>query len=90
MQECGLDPMVSESLRDSSLNNLLLGRIKAALKGFPGYAKIRRVSVQLEPWTIENGLLTPTLKIKRAKVIAHNQDAIDLMYGSGLAASGRH
>ncbi len=88
-REYGLDPVAPESLRDSRLNSLLLGRIKDALKDFPGYAKIRRVSVRLEPWTIENGLLTPTLKTKRAMVLAHNQDAIDLMYGSGPTASSR-
>ncbi|MCP3669508.1 MAG: long-chain fatty acid--CoA ligase [Gammaproteobacteria bacterium] len=88
-QELGLDPMAPASLQDSRLSSLLLGRIRDALKDFPGYAKIRRVSVCLEPWTIENGLLTPTLKIKRAMVFEHNQDAIDQMYGSGPAAPSR-
>ncbi len=82
-QDCGLDPMAPASLQDSRLNSVLLGRIKNALKDFPGYAKIRRISVQLEPWTIDNGLLTPTLKIKRTNVVEHNRKVIDLMYGTG-------
>lgn len=85
-QEYGLDLMDPVSLHDTKLSSLLLGRIKNALKDFPGYAKVRRVSVQLEPWTIDNGLLTPTLKIKRAKVIECNHDVIGLMYGSGPTA----
>ena len=48
---------------------LVLERINAQIKEFPGYAQIRRVAVMPEPWTIENGLLTPTLKLKRAKVL---------------------
>ena len=88
-QECGLDPMDQASLRDSRLNSLLLGRIRDALKYFPGYAKIRRVSAHLEPWTIDNGLLTPTLKIKRAAVIERNCAAIDSMYGAGPTAGDR-
>jgi long-chain acyl-CoA synthetase len=35
------------------------------MKSFPGYAKVRKISLLHDPWTIENGLLTPTLKIKR-------------------------
>ncbi len=88
-QECGLDPMSYASLQDAGLNSLLLGRIKGALADFPGYAKIRRISVQLEPWTIDNGLLTPTLKLKRAQVIERNLGAIETMYGAGPAAGDR-
>jgi len=88
-QEFNLDPMNPTSVADSRLNSMLLGRIKDALKDFPGYAKIRRASVQLEPWTIDNGLLTPTLKVKRAEVIGHNQEAIDQMYGTGPATTKR-
>ncbi len=88
-REFNLDPLDPVALQDAKLNSMLLGRIKDALKDFPGYAKIRRVSAQLEPWTIDNGLLTPTLKIKRAMVIEHAHAAIDLMYGSGPTASSR-
>ncbi len=88
-QECGLDPMSYSSLQDARLNSLLLARIKDALTDFPGYAKIRRISAQLEPWTIDNGLLTPTLKLKRAQVIERNLDVIDTMYGTGPAAGDR-
>jgi long-chain acyl-CoA synthetase len=88
-QELGLDPVDKGSMQDSRLTSMLLGRIKAALKDFPGYAKIRRVSAQLEPWTIENGLLTPTLKVKRARVIECQREAIERMYGAGPAAARR-
>jgi len=51
-----------------------------ALHDFPGYAKVRRVSLSLKPWTIEDGFVTPTLKIKRAKVVEANQKEIEAMY----------
>ena len=51
------------------------------MSDFPGYAKIRRVTLTLEPWSIENGLLTPTLKIKRNRIIEHHAAAIQSMYG---------
>jgi long-chain acyl-CoA synthetase len=34
----------------------------------------------LEPWTIEDGLITPTLKLKRDKVYQRFQAEIDAMY----------
>jgi long-chain acyl-CoA synthetase len=39
------------------------------LHAFPGYARIRKIALLDDPWTSDNGMLTPTLKIKRAKVL---------------------
>ena len=47
---------------------------------FPGYAQVRRALLLSEPWTIESGLLTPTLKIKRAKVVENFFAEIKDMY----------
>lgn len=79
-QDCGLDPMARESLEHHRVTAAVLRRVKAMLKQFPGYAKVRRVTLLLEPWTVENGLLTPTLKIKRAQVLKHHKAAVDAMY----------
>jgi long-chain acyl-CoA synthetase len=61
-------------------------RIKTALKDFPGYAKIRRVQLLLDPWTVDDGLLTPTLKVKRAKVLERFAAQVDELYAGGPAA----
>jgi len=53
-------------LRDPAAEKLLLARIAAQMKEFPGYAQVRRIRASLEPWTVENGLLTPTLKLRRS------------------------
>lgn len=79
-QEHGLDPLDPASLKDKKLMSAALKNIAKALHDFPGYAKVRRVSLTLEPWTIENGFLTPTLKVKRAKVVEAFQNEIDAMY----------
>jgi long-chain acyl-CoA synthetase len=55
-------------------------RITKGLKDFPGYAKIRRVHLSLHPWTIEDGLMTPTMKVKRARVLEQSAEAVDAMY----------
>lgn len=58
----------------------LLKRIKEKLAPFPGYAKIFRVEATLEPWTVEAGLITPTLKLKRNCLIEKYEDTIIGMY----------
>ena len=76
----GLDPFDQTALQDQALHKTLLQRIAAALHDFPGYAKIRRIAPLLEPWTLENGLLTPTLKTKRQLVMQRFAEQIDMLY----------
>ncbi len=85
--EYGLDPAQVSSLQDTHLQSEILQRIKMALRDFPGYAKVRRVALLLEPWTVDNGLLTPTLKVKRQKVIAQFHNEIESLYRNGPTAS---
>ncbi|MDH5180602.1 MAG: long-chain fatty acid--CoA ligase [Gammaproteobacteria bacterium] len=79
-QAHGIDPQAQNPLDNDALKKSLQKKVSDCLKDFPGYAKIRRVTPVLEPWTVENGLLTPTLKIKRALVINQYQNAIESMY----------
>ena len=83
-EEYDLDPAKEVSLQDPRLQQELLRRIKAALRDFSGYAKIRRVSLLLESWTVDNGLLTPTLKVKRQQVLQYCDKAVQAMYQDGL------
>jgi long-chain acyl-CoA synthetase len=84
-QSLGLDPMNPDSLTDERVHAVALRRIKEALKDFPGYAKIRQLSLTLEPWTIDEGLITPTLKVKRSKVLERFAGEVSTMYAGGPA-----
>lgn len=75
-----LDAMNSSSLHNKSLQQFVIQRLRELLHDFPAYAKVRKVSITLEPWTVENGLLTPTMKIKRASVIEHHQNDVNRLY----------
>ena len=75
-----IDPYQKESLNDSRVHSHIISIMRKALHEFPSYAKIRRVSVTLDPWTVENNLMTPTLKVKRNKVIELNADNINSIY----------
>jgi len=69
-----------ETLTDSSVEGKILKRIALDLRGFPGYANVRRVLLQQEPWSMEDGLLTPTLKLKRNKVVERFSAEIKQLY----------
>jgi len=79
-KQLGIDPGAAETLEDRTLLNLILDRISQRLQSFPGFAQIRRVCVRLTPWSVDNGLLTPTMKLKRKQITAHFQDQIERLY----------
>lgn len=67
-------------LATESVEKHLLRRIKERISEFPGYAKIRGVTATLRPWTVDNDLITPTLKLKRANIRKHYEEEIATMY----------
>tara|TARA_R110001583_G_scaffold41891_1_gene133157 strand:+ start:55205 stop:57076 length:1872 start_codon:yes stop_codon:yes gene_type:complete len=79
-QEHGLDALDRGSLVNKTLNTNVIHRLRSLLHDFPAYAKIRRVTLILEPWTVENDLMTPTMKVKRSKVLTFHQAEINKMY----------
>jgi long-chain acyl-CoA synthetase len=83
-----LDRRDPASLDNEKLHQQLLREIRDNLRDFPGYAKIRRIVVTADPWTVDNGLLTPTLKVKRARVMERFEDAIRKIYQGGAVARG--
>lgn len=62
----------------------LVKRANARLAHLPRYIRVRRVLTTKEPWTVDNGLLTPTLKVKRLKVLEAFKDRIEDLYREGL------
>ncbi len=54
-------------------------RIGELTRDFPRYARPRSVVLSLEAWTVENALVTPTLKLKR-NFSAHFATEIEKLY----------
>ncbi|GAA0766947.1 long-chain fatty acid--CoA ligase [Ideonella azotifigens] len=75
-----LDPSAPASLRDAGARRAALEKITARTSAFPRYAQPRAVLLTLAPWTVENTLLTPTLKVKRQNLVARYKAEIDAMY----------
>jgi long-chain acyl-CoA synthetase len=72
----GLDPQHPNA---EASKREILARMSPLLKELPRYSQIRAVHVTLEPWTLEAGLLTPTLKTKRDRILPlYTKDIEDL------------
>jgi long-chain acyl-CoA synthetase len=71
-----------QSLDNHQVKEAILDRVAKRVSAFPGYAQVRKVCCQLQPWTIEDDLITPTLKLKRDVVYQRFRDTIEQMYES--------
>ena len=58
----------------------LVKRANDQLTAFPRWMRVRRVVAMREPWDIDSGLLTPTLKLRRPLVAKRFADRIDAAY----------
>ena len=78
--QSGMPSAVDSIMRSEPAQKIVLDRVQRLIKSFPGYAQIHRVAVQAQPWTVENGLLTPTMKLKRAKVTEAYKKELEALY----------
>lgn len=74
------DPASQEALRQPAVLKALRARVNAQIRHFPGHTQIRHVHPDLDPWTTQAGLLTPTLKVKRNSVFEHYRSVIETLY----------
>ncbi len=73
-------PEDEASLKIDKVKAIFIDRINKQLAAFPGYAKIIQAHIVLEPWVIEDGLITPTLKLKREKICEKYEKEIAEFY----------
>jgi len=52
---------------------------------FPRWIRVRRVVAMREPWSVDNGLLTPTLKLRRPLLLKKLKAEIDRAYAESPA-----
>ncbi|MFT3664666.1 AMP-dependent synthetase/ligase [Piscinibacter sp.] len=76
----GLDADDPAALNAPAAQRAALERIEAATRSFPRYAVPRALWLTREPWTIENTLLTPTLKLKRLNLMKRFGEEIEALY----------
>ena len=79
-EQCKLQRINSANINHEEVKAELLRRIGRHMSEFPGYAQVYKITATLDAWDIENGLLTPTLKIKREKIKQLFEKEIEQMY----------
>jgi long-chain acyl-CoA synthetase len=79
-QDHDINPDEGGVLNRKEVKKLILRRIAGHSEKFPGYAQVRDVYLTLEPWTVEDGLLTPTLKLKRSQLLERYKNEIGEMF----------
>jgi len=79
--EQGLPETDWDHLCDSDiLKKYLQTKINRMLKPLNPFEQVRRIHLLHQPFSIESGLLTPTMKIKRRKVYEHFHDSLEALY----------
>jgi len=67
-------------IRNAEINRLIETRIQDTQKDLANFEKVRRFALLPNALSIENGEMTPTLKIKRKAVEERYRDLIEAMY----------
>ncbi|MDO8374815.1 MAG: long-chain fatty acid--CoA ligase [Polaromonas sp.] len=76
----GVNPDDAASLNLPAVHQAALKRMAAQTANFARYAMPRAVLLTTEPWTVENALMTPTLKLKRNNLMKRFAQEIEAMY----------
>lgn len=71
---------MNELLQHPKIVGLFRARIETLQQQFANYEQIKRFTLLAEPFSMERGELTNTLKLKRAVVAQNYAEAIDKMY----------
>ena len=72
----------TKNLGDKEVNEIISSEVKKANEGLSSIEKIRKFIIAKEPFSTENGLLTPTMKVRRHKVFEIYGETLDDLYGS--------
>ncbi len=66
--------------RNPQIISMLTERIETLQQGLSGFEQVKRFTLLTEPFSMENGELTNTLKTRRQNVIKNHAAEIEAMY----------
>jgi long-chain acyl-CoA synthetase len=81
-------PLGDDLTTDAEVATLVRAELERCSAMFRGFEKPAAFALTVEDFTIENGLLTPTLKLKRREVLARHRDRLEALYPASPAVTG--
>ncbi len=76
----GVRPQLADPAVKADVALQMAALLKETNKGLADYEQMKMVVIAREPWSIDNGCLTPTMKIKRAKIEANVAAQVDAWF----------
>ncbi|MDE5838212.1 MAG: long-chain fatty acid--CoA ligase [Paramuribaculum sp.] len=71
---------IEKLVSDPRINEMMMTRIEKLQSDLAGFERIKKITLLPKPFSMENGELTNTMKVKRATVTSHYADEINRMY----------
>jgi long-chain acyl-CoA synthetase len=76
----GVSPELASLVDDTGFQRAIGEAVSRANQSLSVIERVRRFRLMAEPFTIENGLMTPTLKLKRQQICRRHGDLIEGLY----------
>ncbi|WEW56339.1 medium-chain fatty acid-CoA ligase faa2 [Emydomyces testavorans] len=89
-----ISPTDLDALREATKDSKIIDAVKKDLDRagkkykLAGFERVRNVALMLEPFSIDNGLLTPTLKLKRPQTVKAYRKLLDELYATVNNSNG--
>lgn len=71
---------LSDLMNNNQVNDLIFGRIELLQSQFTNYEKIKKFTLLPDPFSVEKGELTNTLKLRRKVILERYAEVIENMY----------
>ncbi len=71
---------IEDMVNDPEINRLMMAKVEAAQDTLAAFEKVKRITLLTEPFSMEKGELTETLKLKRRVINERYAEAIEKMY----------
>lgn len=75
-----VDLKMNENIENSKAQEIIRSQVTKVNAQLAGFESIKKFEITFDSWSVESGELTPSLKLKRKKIIEKYKDIIESMY----------
>jgi len=82
-RQAGKPNDLAELVHDQAFRQTIGEAVKRANTNLSAIERIRKFEIMTEPFTVENEMMTPTLKLRRPYIIERHGELLQSLYGAG-------